>query len=179
MAGTDVALKGIAGGDLRVNGSLDKPVINGSLDLDSAHIYSDVYGFDLRTDERALDIKDSRIIFSDYRLFSTGKEPMVLNGTFDMSDFERMRMDFAMRAKNFELINTRKKAQSMLFGKVYANYVGTLKGTTDNLSLRGKLEVLDRTDVTYILKDSPLSVDDRLHDLVQFTNFKDLSLIHI
>ena len=171
MAGTDVALKGIAGGDLRVNGSLDKPVINGSLDLDSAHIYSDVYGFDLRTDERALDIKDSRIIFSDYRLFSTGKEPMVLNGTFDMSDFERMRMDFAMRAKNFELINTRKKAQSMLFGKVYANYVGTLKGTTDNL--RGKLEVLDRTDVTYILKDSPLSVDDRLHDLVQFTNFKD------
>lgn len=173
MAGTDVALKGIAGGDLRVNGSLDKPVINGSLDLDSAHIYSDVYGFDLRTDERALDIKDSRIIFSDYRLFSTGKEPMVLNGTFDMSDFERMRMDFAMRAKNFELINTRKKAQSTLFGKVYANYVGTLKGTTDNLSLRGKLEVLDRTDVTYILKDSPLSVDDRLHDLVQFTNFKD------
>ncbi len=173
MAGTDVALKGIAGGDLRVNGSLDKPVINGSLDLDSAHIYSDVYGFDLRTDERALDIKDSRIIFSDYRLFSTGKEPMVLNGTFDMSDFERMRMDFAMRAKNFELINTRKKAQSMLFGKVYANYVGTLKGTTDNLSLRGKLEVLDRTDVTYVLTDSPLSVDDRLHDLVQFTNFKD------
>ena len=173
MASTDVALKGIAGGDLRVNGSLDKPVINGSLDLDSAHIYSDVYGFDLRTDERALDIKDSRIIFSDYRLFSTGKEPMVLNGTFDMSDFERMRMDFAMRAKNFELINTRKKAQSMLFGKVYANYVGTLKGTIDNLSLRGKLEVLDRTDVTYILKDSPLSVDDRLHDLVQFTNFKD------
>ena len=173
MAGTDVALKGIAGGDLKVNGSLDKPVINGSLDLNSAHIYSDVYGFDLRTDERALDIKDSRIIFSDYRLFSTGKEPMVLNGTFDMSDFERMRMDFAMRANNFELINTRKKAQSMLFGKVYANYVGTLKGTTDNLSLRGKLEVLDRTDVTYILKDSPLSVDDRLHDLVQFTNFKD------
>ena len=173
MAGTDVALKGIAGGDLRVNGSLDKPVINGSLDLDSAHIYSDVYGFDLRTDERALDIKDSRIIFSDYRLFSTGKEPMVLNGTFDMSDFERMRMDFAMRANNFELINTRKKTQSMLFGKVYANYIGTLKGTTDNLSLRGKLEVLDRTDVTYILKDSPLSVDDRLHDLVQFTNFKD------
>lgn len=173
MAGTDVALKGIAGGDLKVNGSLDKPVINGSLDLNSAHIYSDVYGFDLRTDERVLDIKDSRIIFSDYRLFSTGKEPMVLNGTFDMSDFERMRMDFAMRANNFELINTRKKAQSMLFGKVYANYVGTLKGTTDNLSLRGKLEVLDRTDVTYILKDSPLSVDDRLHDLVQFTNFKD------
>ena len=173
MAGTDVALKGIVGGDLKLTGSLDKPMINGSLDLDSTHIYSDVYGFDLMTDERAVDIKDSRIIFDNYNLYSTGKQPMVLNGTFDMSDFNAMRMDFVMKAQNFELINTRKKAKSMVFGKVYANYNGTLKGTVDNLSLRGKQEVLDRTDVTYILKDSPLSVDDRLHDLVQFTNFAD------
>lgn len=177
MAGTDVAMKGIAGGELNVKGSLDKPVVNGSLDLDSAHIYSDVYGFDFRTDERAVEIDNSRILFDDYNLYSTGKEPLVLNGVFDMSDFSRMRMDFRMKAQNFELINTRKKAQSMLFGKVYANYLGTLKGTTDNLSIRGKLEVLERTDVTYILKDSPLSVDDRLHDLVQFTNFADTTSI--
>lgn len=177
MAGTDVALKGIAGGELKLNGTLNQPIINGSLDLDSAHIYSDVYGFDFVTDERAVDIKNSCLYFKDYNLYSTGKNPLVLNGTFDMSNFERMRMDFSMKAQNFELINTRKKAQSMVYGKVYANYVGTLKGTTDNLSLRGKLEVLDRTDVTYILKDSPLSVDDRLHDLVQFTNFKDTTLV--
>lgn len=173
MAGTDVAMKGIAGGDLKVKGSLDKPIVNGTLDLDSAHVYSDVYGFDFRTDERAVEIDNSRILFNDYNLYSTGKEPLVLNGVFDMSDFSRMRMDFRMKAQNFELINTRKKAQSMLFGKVYADYQGTLKGTTDNLSIRGKLNVLERTDVTYILKDSPLSVDDRLHDLVQFTNFAD------
>ena len=173
MAGTDVSLKGIAGGDINVKGTADRPVLNGSLDLDSAHIYSDVYGFDFRTDERAVAISDSRIIFDDYNLYSTGTEPLVLNGTFDMSDFSRMKMDFAMRANNFELINTRKKAKSMVFGKVYSNFVGTLKGTTSDLSVRGKLEVLDRTDVTYVLKDSPLSVDDRLHDLVQFVSFRD------
>ena len=177
MAGTDVALKGIAGGELKVNGTLNKPIINGTLNLDSAHVYSDVYGFDFRTDERAVEINNSCLQFSNYNLYSTGKNPLVLNGTFNMSDFEHMRMDFKMKANNFELINTRKKAQSMLFGKVYANYLGTLKGTTDNLSLRGKLEVLDRTNVTYILKDSPLSVDDRLHDLVQFTNFKDTTTV--
>ncbi len=173
MAGTDIALKGIAGGDLAVNGTLSKPVVNGKLNLDEAHIYSDVYGFDFRTDERDVTIKDSRILFEDYNLYSTGKEPLVLNGTFDMSNFEQMRLDFAMRAQNFELINTKKKAKSMVFGKVYTNYTGTVKGTMDNLSVRGKVELLDRTDVTYILKDSPLSVDDRLHDLVQFTNFAD------
>lgn len=173
MAGTDVALKGKAAGELSVTGSLDRPVLNGSLDLDSAHIYSDVYGFDFRTDERALELNDSRLLFSDYKLYSTGKEPLVLNGVFDMSDFARMSMDFDMKAQNFELINTGKKAQSLVFGKVYANYLGTLKGTTDNLAIQGKLEVLDRTDMTYILKDSPLSVDDRLNNLVEFVSFSD------
>lgn len=173
MVGTDVALKGIAGGELNIAGTLDKPVVNGALDLDSAHIYSDVYGFDFRTDERAVEIKDSRLLFEDYNLYSTGKEPLVMNGVFDMSDFERIFMDFNMRAQNFELINTRKKAKSMVFGKVYTNFLGTLKGTPDNLTVRGKLEILDRTDMTYVLKDSPLSVDDRLNDLVQFTSFTD------
>lgn len=174
MAGTDVSLKGIAAGDINVQQTAKgKPLLNGSLDLDSAHIYSDVYGFDFRTDERAVKITDSRLQFKEYNLYSTGKEPLVLDGTFDMSDFSNMQMDFLMRAHNFELVNTRKKARSMVYGKVYANYLGTLKGTTDNLTIRGKLEVLDRTDMTYILKDSPLSVDDRLSDLVEFVNFKD------
>ena len=177
LAGTDVALSGKAQGDLQIAGSTDSPALDGKLDLDSAHIYSDVYGFDFRTAEEAVEIKGSKILFDDYKLYSTGREPLVLNGTFDMSDLSRMQMDFRMNASNFELINTGKKAQSMVFGKVYANYVGTLKGTPDNLSIRGKLEVLERTDMTYILKDSPLSVDDRLHDLVQFADFSDTTKV--
>ncbi len=173
MTGTDVALKGIAAGNISVKGTTDRPVLNGSLDLDSAHIYSDVYGFDFRTDEQAVEIKDSRMYFTDYNLYSTGKNPLVLNGSLDMTDFSRIALDFSMKANDFELINTRKKSKSMVFGKVYANYLGTVKGTVDNLAMRGKLEVLDRTDVTYVLKDSPLSVDDRLHDLVQFVSFND------
>lgn len=173
MAGTDVALKGIAGGDLSVKGTFDEPVINGALDLDSAHIYSDVYGFDFRTDERELELQDSRLLFEDYNLYSTGEEPLVLNGTFDMSNFEQMRMDFRLKARNFELINTQKKKQSMVYGKVYSNFNGTVKGTVDNLSVRGNLEVLERTDMTYILKDSPLTVEDRLSDLVEFADFSD------
>lgn len=179
MAGTDVALKGIAGGNLHIAGAVDKPLINGTLDLDSAHVYSDVYGFDFRTDERAVEIKDSRLLFKDYNLYSTGKEPLVLNGVFDMSDFGRMKMNFNMQAQNFELINTRKKAKSVVFGKVYTNFSGSMKGTTDNLSVRGQLEILDRTDMTYVLKDSPLSVDDRLNDLVQFVNFADTTATEV
>ena len=173
MTGTDVALKGIAEGELEVKGAAGSPTLNGTLDLNEAHIYSDVYGFDFRTDERAVEIRDGRLIFDNYNLYSTGRNPLVLNGVFDMSDFSRMQMDITAKASNFELINTKKKAQSMVYGKVYSHINASVKGTTDNLSIRGRLEVLNRTNMTYILKDSPLSVDDRLHNLVQFVSFTD------
>lgn len=173
LVGTDVALRGDADGNLNIQGPLSKLKMNGSLDLDGAHLYSDVYGVDFRAEKRAIEIKDSRILFDKYNLYSTGKNPLVLNGYFDMSDFSKMRMDFKMRAKDFELINTQKKAKSMVFGKVYANFFGSLKGTTDDITIRGSLDVLNRTDMTYILKDSPLSVDNRLNDLVEFVNFED------
>lgn len=173
LVGTDVALRGDADGSLKIEGPLSGLKMNGSLDLDGAHLFSDVYGVDFRTEKRAIEIKESRILFDNYNLYSTGKNPLVLNGFFDMSDFSKMRMDFKMRAKDFELINTQKKAKSMVFGKVYANFYGSLKGTTDDITIRGSLDVLNRTDMTYILKDSPLSVDNRLNDLVEFVNFRD------
>ncbi len=173
LAGTDIALKGKAAGDIDVEGQLDNPVLNGSLDLDSAHIYSEVYGFDFRMDEKPLVFENSRILFDSYNLYSTGKNPLVVNGDVDMQRLDRISLNLLLKADDFELINTEKKRKSMVFGKVYADFVGSLKGTTDNLSVRGKLDVQEKTDMTYILKDSPLTVDNRLDDLVQFVSFTD------
>lgn len=178
LAGTDIGLRGKAGGELAVKGSIERPAMNGQLDFDSAHLYSDVYGFDFLMDERPISIQDNRMLFKDFSLYSRRTDnPLVMNGKVDFADFSRIALDFSMKATDFELINARRKKQSLVFGKVFANYTGTLRGTTDNLSIRGRLEVLDKTDMTYILKDSPLTVDDRLHDLVKFVSFEDTTAI--
>ncbi len=178
LAGSDIALKGIAGGNLHIVGNMDSPAVNGVLDFDSAHLYSDVYGFNFLMDERPIEIKDNRMNFTDYALYSQSKgNPLVMTGALDFSDLSRINMDFTMKANNFELINARRTPLSVVFGKVYANYAGTLRGTPDNMSIRGKLEVLERTDMTYILKDSPLSVDDRLDGLVKFVDFSDTTTV--
>ena len=177
LAGTDIALAGKAGGQIEIKGTTDKPEMNGSLDLDSAHVYSDVYGFDFAMDERPVPIENSQIRFDKFSLNSTGREPLIMDGTVDLGNFSNIGLNLALTARDFELINTQRKAQSMVFGKVYTNIDATLRGTPDFMSVRGQLEVLDRTNVTYILKDSPLSIDDRLSDLVQFVNFSDSTLV--
>ena len=174
LAGSDLALQGNTGGHLDIRGSEAKMDMNGELRFNQAHVVSDVYGFDFRLDESPVSIRNGKMVFKDFGLHSKQSDnPLLLNGQLDMSDLADMQMDFNMKATNFELINTKRKKQSLLYGKVYADYIGTIKGGLDDLSIRGKVSILDRTDMTYILKDSPLTVDDRLHDLVQFVSFTD------
>ena len=79
----------------------------------------------------------------------------------------------AFKAKNFEVVNSPRTKETVLFGNVYADIDATLKGTTDFMILRGKLKVLGNTNMTYVMKDSPLTVEDRLNGLVEFVDFSD------
>ncbi len=110
----------------------------------------------------------------DFRLTSSqSKNPLLINGTLNMADLSNISMNFNMKARNFELINAKRSQQSLVYGKVYADFQGQVRGNLNQMIVRGSLDVLDRTNMTYILKDSPLTVEDRLSDLVQFVDFTD------
>ena len=61
----------------------------------------------------------------------------------------------------------------MAYGKVYVDFSSFVRGTLDNLRIFGRLKVLGKTDVTYMLTDSPLTANDQLADLVEFVDFND------
>ena len=53
------------------------------------------------------------------------------------------------------------------------DFDATLRGPIDALMMRGNMNILGKTDFTYVMKDSPLTVNDRLGDMVTFVNFND------
>ncbi len=174
LAGTDVALDGNAAGELSISGTLDAPKIDGSLAFDSAHLYSPVYGFNFALDEQPVSFENSRLSFADFNLRS-GKSasPLVVNGVLSLEELANPTLDFSLHARDFELINAPQTQLAMIYGKLFTNFDGTLRGNASHISVRGRLDVLERTDMTYVLKDSPLTVEDRLADLVEFVDFTD------
>ena len=60
-----------------------------------------------------------------------------------------------------------------MYGKLFANLNATARGPLDGLTMRGDLQLLGGTNLTYVWKDSPLEAQDRLADLVTFTSFAD------
>ena len=165
--------RGDIDGKVSMKGSMDRPEVNGEIQLDSVGLYSDVYGVDFRFTDDPVRIINSNLLFENFDVYAVGDNPFTVQGNLNFANMDHIWMDLQMRARNYQLLDSKRKYNSVLFGKVFANFNATLKGPLDDLKMRGSLSVLGNTDVTYIMKDTPLTVEDRLSDLVTFTSFDD------
>ena len=167
------ALSGYAWGDFTVSGYTENPVLNGELKTESLHIDADSYNVNLQIPDHTITVKNSRIDLNRIEAYAAGKTPLVLDGNIDFSDLDRVQLDVNVRADDYQLINAPKRQGSLAYGKVFVNLGGRLWGTLSDLKMRGKLDVLGSTDVSCVLSDTPLTVDDQLADIVTFVDFND------
>ena len=168
-----VGLEGFAEGELAIKGTLKHPKVDGEIYVEDAYLISQPYGIRMRFDNDPVRIIDSRLLLENFGLYAYNDQPINMMGNIDFSDMDRITMDMRMRATNLLLINSKQEAKSIAFGKAYVNFLARMQGPLEQLDMRGRLEVLSSTDMTYMLLDSPLSTDNRLDELVKFTDFSD------
>ena len=168
-----VEFSGCMNGTLAMSGNPMKPVMNGTLGMDSVVMALPDMSLRFRFDDKPVQMVDSRMTFEDYSIYAQGKSPFIVNGYVDMADLEKMSMDIRMKAKDYELMNAPKNRKATLYGKLFVDVDATLRGRMDELKMRGNMNVQGKTDLTYVLKESPLAVNDRLGDMVTFVNFND------
>ncbi|MCQ2222946.1 MAG: translocation/assembly module TamB domain-containing protein [Bacteroidaceae bacterium] len=171
--GETMQLTGYLLGDLNVTGSSDRPRVNGTVRTDALHLLSPLYSIDMRIEDDEVEVKNSKLNFNQINGYTTGTAPMTLDGTVDFADLGKMQLDIRAKAKNFELINAPKNRKAVAYGKVYVDLDARARGPVQNLSVTGKLGVLGNTNVTYVLLDSPITVEDEMSDLVTFCDFSD------
>ena len=170
---TGFAMRGTAEGAFSVKGALDAPVINGRLKLDEAHLYSNVYGIDFAVDSVPLELKNSLLELKNYQLTTADKVPLTLRGKVDLTNPASPYVYIDVIGRQFPLVNTKRKNESLLYGKLLTNILANVHGTLDKLVVAGRLTVLEKTDVTYVMTNTPLTAGSDLSDLVTFTDFSD------
>ena len=166
-------LQGIGDGVLTIKGPLSRPNVNGEILLSSSYLESIPYGTKLRFDDDPVRIVNSNLMFENFSVYSLNENPLIIHGNIDFSNLEKIMVSMRMRAKNFQLIGTKEHNKSVAYGKAFVDLYANMQGPLDNLSMRGRLNVLGTTDMGYILRDSPLTTDNQLDNLVKFTDFAD------
>ena len=166
-------LDGYAEGSVTVRGTVRHPDINGEMFVDDAHLVSIPYGIRMRFDNDPIRIVGSKLLLENFGMYAYNDEPLNMMGSIDFSDLDNILMDLRMRARNLLLVNAKQETKSIAWGKAFVNFAARMQGPLDLLNVRGRIDVLGSTDLTYMLLDSPLSADNRLDELVQFTDFTD------
>ena len=167
-----IGLKGYCDGDLTMKGTLSAPHVDGTLKLDSAYLESVPYGVELKFADTPVTITDSRMLFDNFKMFAKNRTPLTVNGSLNFANLDNIRLNTRISAQNYLLIDSKENMRSEAYGKAYVNFLGVMRGPLESLEMRGKLDVLGSTDMTYILRDSPLTTDTQLDNLVKFTSFK-------
>ena len=168
-----VGLEGLGEGELTIKGPLKTPQVDGEVYLDSSYLVSVPYGVRLRFDNDPVRIVGSNLLLENFSLYSYNDNPLTLMGSINFSNLDKILVDLRMRARDYQVISEKENPNSIAYGKAFVDFFGRLQGTLDNLNMRGRLNVLGSTDMSYVLRDTPLSTDNHLDELVKFTDFND------
>lgn len=169
-------MKGALQGNMTISGTSSAPAVNGYIQMDTASVYVSMVGSGFSLDKKRIEVKDNRINFNQYNIYASGTNPFIIDGDIDFHSPTKMTADLKLNAYNMQLLNVKRNTESIVYGKLFVNLNSTVKGALDALQMRGNLQLLGGTNVTYVMKDSPLTVQDRMADLVTFTSFSDTTL---
>ena len=165
------ALDGTMNGMISVTGHVDSLLFNGQLNPEGVHVYSDIYSFNLAVADEPITFDKSHLTFNDIKIMGAGQNPLTVNGFVDFADLNNIAMNLSLYGQNFLVFDAPRTRRSALFGKLYGDFFARVNGTTNDLKIRGLVNVLSATDITYIMTNTPLAVDDRLDDIVTFVDF--------
>ena len=174
-----IGFEGLAEGEMSINGPMKTPQVDGEVLLDSAFLISKPYGVRLRFDNDPVRIINSKLLLENFTMYAHNENPLNIMGEIDFHNTDRITLDMRMRARNYQLVNSRQTKESVAFGKAFVNFFARMNGRLDQLHMRGRLDVLGTTDMTYLLLDSPLSTDNQMDELVRFTDFSDSTQITV
>lgn len=167
-----VELTGNIDGDMTASGKIDMPQMDGTIKLDSVTMFMPDISARFKFDDEPVGIKKSRALFKGFDIYTDGRQPFTIDGYADFSNLAKTYLDLKMKADNYEVINAPRTKRAMAYGKMYADVDATLRGPLDELSMNGDMHILGSTSLTYVMRESPVTVQDRLGELVEFTDFE-------
>ncbi|MFV0542027.1 MAG: translocation/assembly module TamB domain-containing protein [Aestuariibaculum sp.] len=128
-------VRGLVTGNVKVEGSLKRPDINGNLKIDSGGLgipYLNVdYQFD---DTSSISLKEQQFIFDKIQITDTkyGTKGQ-LSGSMGHNNFSKWNMDLRIGTRNLLVLDTKQTEESLYYGTCYMGGIATIKGPTEKL----------------------------------------------
>lgn len=128
-------IRGLATGQVNVTGNLNKPSINGELNLDNAGMGVPYLNVDYQfANNSSVTLKDQSFIFNKIQLTDTKhKSKGQLNGFISHVNFSKWRLDLNLNTSNLLVLDTKETEGALYYGTGFIGGRASIVGPTDEL----------------------------------------------
>jgi hypothetical protein len=160
---------GTVSGEFNITGPLSAPLIRGEGTLSEAQIMINYLKTMYRLTGK-VGLTPNSIYFKEIELTDTFKNKGKLNGALTHKDFRSMAINLDGSFRNFQVLNTSIKDNSLFYGQAYATGTVSIKGPIANLAITSSAKTEKNTRV-YIPISGNSSTDQK--EFINFVNFTD------
>ncbi len=127
-------MTGSLNGNLKVTGTTEKPLVNGTIFLNKSRMTLDFLKTRYAINDH-IDFINSDIFFKNFKILDIHNKTAVLNGKLSTEYFSNFMLDLGLNTDNFQCMNTKEKDNELFYGTVYATGQINITGPVDNLTM--------------------------------------------
>jgi hypothetical protein len=171
-------LSGMLNGKMEISGTITEPIFNGYINFDSAAVEVQMIGSSFRMSEEKVPVDSNLIHFNNYTIHGSNENPLYINGLVDMRRIAEPAIDLTMKARNMQVVNSKKRKGVDVYGKAFIDLDASYKAQGNITRINADLNVLPQTDVYYIVGTTTSEIGlQNTGDVVRFVNFSDTSAV--
>jgi len=164
--------EGSFSGDIKVSGTTAEPQYEGNITFDDARFTVATLNAGFGINDESLRIDNEGLNLDQFQIEDENGNDFVVDGSILTETFTNPEFDLQFDAQNFRLLNSTREDNDLFYGTAVVDIEATLKGNLNLPKLDAKLNVGEETDVTYIMQESELAIEER-EGVVIFVNRED------
>lgn len=164
-------LKGTISASATLTGTIENPTYNGAVDFRNTSSTVNALNAPFKLPDESINFTTNEIVFNNFLIQDSHNNSFRLDGKILTKSLLNPEFDLTLKAKQFQLLNSTIEDNELFFGKLSLNKDLSIKGNLNIPVIRGKLEINENSNLTYIVPEEELDLMER-DGIIVFVNKK-------
>ncbi|MEX2349367.1 MAG: translocation/assembly module TamB domain-containing protein, partial [Flavobacteriaceae bacterium] len=161
--------QGSFSGDIKVSGTTAEPKYEGNVTFNNARFTIATLNAGFGLNDESLRINNEGLFLDKFQIEDENGNYFVVDGSILSESFVNPEFDLQFNAENFRLLNSTRDDNELFYGTAIVDIEAALSGNLNLPKLDARLNLGEETDVTYIMPESELAIEER-EGVVIFVN---------
>lgn len=163
---------GFIRGKINVKGTVAAPLVTGNLNTDNLQTTISSLNAQFKMPQEKIIFNESGIRFDKFKILDSAGKAATIDGNILTGNYKDIRLDLNVKANKWKALSSTKSDNKLFFGNLILTTNLDINGSVSKPNINGNLNILKGTNVSVVLPDRGLAMEDQA-GIVVFVNKND------